>query len=75
MSTCTNNLSEQKFRLDLGQSAADMRSRVVNGLRRAWYFGLTVEPASLIAALMTNAATILIARRRRSNAVRADACV
>ena len=75
MSTCTSNLLEQKFRPDLGQIAADMRSRVANGLRRAWYFGLTVEPASLIAALMTNAATILIARRRRNIAVWADVCV
>jgi hypothetical protein len=36
---------------------------------------LTKTGRGLIAAAMTNAATISIVRRRRTNAVRADFCV
>jgi hypothetical protein len=50
-----------------------LEGRPVVGVNRC--FGLTVELGGLIAAPMTNAATILIARRRRTIAVWADVSI
>jgi hypothetical protein len=69
----------QKFRSDL----VDLEDQMSRGLAQGLpgnlggncCFGLTVELGGLIAPAMTNAATILIARRRRNVAVWADVCV